>query len=160
MALLLFAIGFESGGMKEGSAARPRRSNRAAPPEAGGWMREDRPMHVIVKGHHIHVSDTLKETAVHKLEKLTRFFDRIQKLEIEFAHEKSLRGPAKHRVDVLLTTPLGPLRAHANATDPEAAVDGVVDKLERQVKRMKERVAHHDKGGLRARAISPRLNPA
>jgi len=117
-------------------------------------------MHVIVKGHHIHVSDTLKETAVHKLEKLTRFFDRIQKLEIEFAHEKSLRGPAKHRVDVLLTTPLGPLRAHANATDPEAAVDGVVDKLERQVKRMKEKVAHHDKGGLRARAISPRLSPA
>jgi putative sigma-54 modulation protein len=116
-------------------------------------------MQVIVKGHHIHVSETLKETAVHKLEKLGRFFDRIQKIEIEFSHEKSTRAPAKHLVEVFMTTPLGRVRAHAKATDPGTAVDAVLDKLERQVKKMKDKVAHHDKGGLRARGISPRISP-
>ncbi|MCA1832834.1 MAG: ribosome-associated translation inhibitor RaiA [Actinobacteria bacterium] len=114
-------------------------------------------MQVIVKGHHIHISEALKETAVHKLERLARFYDRIQKIEVDFQHEKSARAKAKHRVEVFITTALGPVRAHAKAEDPEVALDVVLGKLETQVKRLKDKVAHHDKGGVRAKAISPRL---
>src|SRR5258706_15404535 len=102
-------------------------------------------MQVIVKGHHIHVTDKLKDSAVHKLEKLERFFDRIIKVEVQFSHEK-VPAPAQNRVEVHLTTPIGSVRAHAQAADPETAMDAVVDKLERQVKRMKDKVIRKPKG--------------
>ena len=115
-------------------------------------------MQVIVKGHHMHVNGHLKEIALHKLDKLSRFFDRITKLEIEFSHEPGKRAaPVKHRVDVLIVSPLGTLTAHANASDPESAVDAVMAKIERQVAKLKDKVASHPKGGIRAKAASPRF---
>ncbi len=119
-------------------------------------------MQVIVKGHHIHVSDALRASALHKLEKLGRFFDRIQKMEVEFSHEKTARAAVSNRVDVVVTTPVGIVAAHARATQPEIAVDAVVEKLERQIKRLKEKMVHHGapKGGARAKAASPRLGRA
>src|SRR5688572_8928058 len=108
-------------------------------------------MQVIVKGHHIHVSEHLRETTVHKLEKLARFFDRISKVDVQFQHEK-VPAPAKIQVDVSMTTPLGSVRAHAQASEPEAAMDAVVEKLEVQIKRMKDKVVRRPKGGIRAKA--------
>jgi ribosomal subunit interface protein len=115
-------------------------------------------MQVIVKGHHIHVSDHLRDTAVHKLQKLNRFFDRIIKVDVQFSHEK-VPAPAQHQVEVAMTTPLGSVRAHAQAAEPEAAVDAVVEKLERQIKRMKDKVVRNPKGGIRAKA-APKLSKA
>jgi ribosomal subunit interface protein len=115
-------------------------------------------MQVIVKGHHIHVSGHLKELATAKVQKLSRFFDRILRIEIEFSHEPSRRAaPAKHRVEVLLTSPLGTLNAHANGADPETAVDAALGKVERQIVKLKDKVASHPKGGIRAKAASPKL---
>lgn len=115
-------------------------------------------MQVIVKGHHIHVSDHLKELATTKVQKLSRFFDRILKIEIEFSHEPSRRAaPAKHRIDLLVSTPLGTLTGHANGADPESAFDAVLAKVERQILKLKDKVASHPKGGIRAKAASPKL---
>jgi len=111
-------------------------------------------MQMIVKGHHIHVSDHLKETATSKIEKLSRFFDRIQKMEIDFQHDHAVTSKNKHRVEAVLTTPLGTVRAHAKAMDPETALDSVVDKLERQLIKLKDKVVRVPKGGVRAKASS------
>src|SRR5687768_4389411 len=54
-------------------------------------LREEAGMQVIVKGHNVHVSEQLKELAIHKLEKVKRFFDRIQSLEVEFSEEHNPR---------------------------------------------------------------------
>lgn len=116
-------------------------------------------MQVIVKGHHIHVSDALRASTQAKVEKLGRFFDRIHKVEVEFAHEKTARSAVRNRVDVVVSTPLGIVTAHAKGPQPERALDGVIEKVERQIKKLKEKIVHHGapKGGARAKAISPRL---
>ena len=74
-----------------------------------------------------------------KLAKLLRFDDRILAMDVEFSEERNPRVADPHRVEVTLTTRSGLVRAHANATDPAAAVDQVVDRLERQVKKRKGR---------------------
>src|SRR5438132_10440984 len=100
-------------------------------------MEQEAGMQVIVKGRNTPVSPHLKELATHKLEKVERFLDKILSLEIEFSEEHNPRIADKHTVEVILTTKAHVLRAHASGPDPTSAVDGVLDKLEAQVKRLK-----------------------
>ena len=99
-------------------------------------------MQVIVKGHNVHVSDTVKDLATQKIEKVQRFFDKIQTMDIEFSEEHNPRIADKHTIEVTLTTKAHVLRAHAAGPDQHTAVDRVVDKLEVQVKRLKGRMTH------------------
>lgn len=112
-------------------------------------------MQIIVKGHNTQLPDALKERAARKIEKVRRFFDRIQTLEIEFSENGAARVAAvKHRVEVTLTTKQHVLRASAAGPDPLSAVDRVVDKLETQVKRLKGKVTRKGRaGGPRAESI-------
>jgi putative sigma-54 modulation protein len=96
-------------------------------------------MQVTVKGKNTGVPEKLRARAERKLAKLQRFDDRILAMDVEFSEERNPRVADPHRVEVTLTTRSGLVRAHANATDPSAAVDQVVDRLERQVKKRKSR---------------------
>ena len=96
-------------------------------------------MQVTVKGKNTGVPEKLRARAERKLAKLQRFDDHILSMDVEFSEERNPRVADPHRVEVTLTTKAGLLRAHANAADPAAAVDQVVDRLERQVKKLKGR---------------------
>jgi ribosomal subunit interface protein len=100
-------------------------------------MEQEAGMQVIVKGRNTHVPQKLKDLATHKLEKVQRFLDKIISMEIEFSEEHNPRIADKHTVEVTLTTKAHVLRAHASGPDPTSAVDGVLDKLEAQVKKLK-----------------------
>jgi ribosomal subunit interface protein len=120
---------------------------------------QEDPMNVIVKGHHFHVSDHLRDVVARKLDRCTRFFDRITKMEVVFSKEK-VPAPVRYNVEVFGTTSIGTLHAHASASEPEAAVDAVIHKLETQIKRQKDKVVRKPKGGIRAAAVSPRAASA
>jgi ribosomal subunit interface protein len=96
-------------------------------------------MQVTVKGKNTTVPEKVRARAERKLAKIQRFDDRILAMDVEFSEERNPRVADPHRVEVTLTTKSGLVRAHANATDPAAAVDQVVDRLERQVKKLKGR---------------------
>lgn len=98
-------------------------------------------MQVNVHGHNVHVHESVKELATNKIQKVQRFFDRIQTMEIEFGEEHNPRISDKHTVEVTLTTKAHVLRAHAAGPDQHTAVDRVVDKLEVQVKRLKGKMS-------------------
>src|SRR4029450_6353065 len=96
-------------------------------------------MQVTVKGKNITVPERVRARAEHKLAKLQRFDDRILAVDVEFSEERHPRAPHPPRVELTLPTKSGLVRAHANATDPAAAVDQVIDRLQRQVKKLKGR---------------------
>src|SRR5688572_11817441 len=81
------------------------------------------PMQVTVKGRNTTVPEKVRARAEHKLAKLQRFDDRILSMDVEFSEERNPRVADPHRVEVTVTTRSGLVRAHANATDPAAAVD-------------------------------------
>jgi len=109
-------------------------------------------MQVIVKGHHTHVSSSLKELATNKIEKVSRFLDSIQTAEIEFSEEHNPRISDKHIVEITLTTKTRVLRARASGTDAATAVDRVLDKVEAQVRRLKGKFV--ERGSRTSRGIS------
>ena len=112
-------------------------------------------MQVTVKGKNTTVPEKVRTRAEQKLAKLQRFDDRILAMDVEFSEERNPRVADPHRVEVTLTTKSGLLRAHANATDPSAAVDQVVDRLERQVKKLKGRRVDRTQHADGVKAIPP-----
>lgn len=96
-------------------------------------------MEIIVKGRHINITDALRAYAEDKIGRVTKYFDQIQKIEIEFTDEKNPSIVNSKTVEVTVF-PKGPiLRAKESSGDMYASIDMVVDKLERQVKRYKNK---------------------
>jgi ribosomal subunit interface protein len=117
------------------------------------------PMQVTVKGKNTAVPEKLRVRAERKLTKLERFDARILAMDVEFSEERNPRVADPHRVEVTLTTKSGLLRAHANATDPAAAVDQVVHRLERQVKKLKGRQVDRTQHADAAKTMPPPSTP-
>jgi ribosomal subunit interface protein len=112
-------------------------------------------MQLTVKGKNTTVPEKVRMRTERKLAKLQRFDDRILAMDVEFSEERNPRVADPHRVEVTLTTRSGLVRAHANATDPAAAVDQVIDRLERQVKKLKGRRVDRTQHAEGVKAIPP-----
>lgn len=91
-------------------------------------------------GRNLEITDPMRQYAQEKLEKLDRFSDQIVdgKVVMSYASNGSTQGaPAK--VEVQINVHGGMLRAEESGVDTYAAIDLVLDKLERQLKRYKNR---------------------
>jgi putative sigma-54 modulation protein len=91
-----------------------------------------------ISGRNIEVTDAMRQYAEDKLAKLERFSDHIvdAKVVMSYSPGKST-NPAK--VEIQVNVPQGVVRAEERGADTYAAVDMVVDRLERQLKKHKER---------------------
>lgn len=89
-------------------------------------------------GRNIEVTDAMRTYAEDKLGKLERFSDQIVDAKVVMSYNERMNGePAK--VEVQVNVPNGIVRAEERGLDHYAAVDLVVDKLERQLKKFKGR---------------------
>lgn len=93
-------------------------------------------MQVIVSGRHMGVSDSLKSYCEEKAGRLVRFFDRIQSIEVILDGQNG-----KHEAKMIVHAEgSDPFVAHESHSDPFAAVDILLDEIESQVRRHKERL--------------------
>ena len=93
-------------------------------------------MQVTVSGRHMGVSESLKAYCVEKAGKLTRYYDRIQSIEVILDGNSGI-----HTAQIIVhTTSTDPFIATETHEDVYAAVDLTLDKIERQLTRHKERV--------------------
>ncbi|CAH0416543.1 ribosome-associated translation inhibitor RaiA [Periweissella fabaria] len=93
---------------------------------------------IDVRGVNIEVTDAIREYVEKRLEKLNRFLDDTTD---SLAHVKVGVYPEKAaKVEVTIPLPYLTLRAEHTETDLYAAIDLVVDKLERQIRKHKTKV--------------------
>jgi putative sigma-54 modulation protein len=85
----------------------------------------------------------LRSYATEKLTRVQRFFDRIIKMEVELRHERNPRVENPERVEVTVNLPTQTLRVHGEGIDHFAAIDVAADRLEMQIKKVKERLVDH-----------------
>ncbi len=95
-------------------------------------------MQITFTGHHVEVTPALREVATGKLEKLTRHYDKIVSIHVIFQVEK-LRQIAEATVHVAKSE----IHASAESEDLYSAIDSMVDKLDRQLKKYKEKHSDH-----------------
>jgi putative sigma-54 modulation protein len=92
-----------------------------------------------VKGKNVEVTDSIRQYAQQKLGKLERQLDDPTRVELELAVERNPSISANHVAEATIWTKGPILRAREASADHKASIDQLVDKLERQVKRYREK---------------------
>jgi putative sigma-54 modulation protein len=115
-----------------GGATRRATSRRAPQEEA---------MQIKVSGHSFEVSPALREYAIGKLARVERHFERLIDVHVILATDKLV-----HRAEATLVSPQKTIHAFGESNDMYAAIDALADKLDRQVRKHKEKLTDHHRG--------------
>ena len=100
-------------------------------------------MIVTVASRHMDVSPALKQYAEQKAGKLTKYFDRIQEIEVVFD-----AGKDSTRVEMIVNAEhKNMFIAHHDLGDAYACIDGCVEKLERQLTEHKDKIRNRKHPG-------------
>jgi putative sigma-54 modulation protein len=91
---------------------------------------------VTISSRHMEVTEALKTFAEQKANKLTKYYDRIQEIEVIFD-----AGKDKTSVEMIVNAEhRNMFLAHHNEGDAYACIDACVDKLERQLSDHKKKI--------------------
>ena len=97
-------------------------------------------MQLNVSGHHVDLTDSLHNYVSSKFDKLERHFDHMTNVHVILTVEK-LRQKAEATLHLSGTS----LFAESEEADMYAAIDSLTDKLDRQIKKHKEKLTNHHK---------------
>jgi len=113
-------------------------------------------MRLHVKGKNLEVSDAIQEYAERKLGKLAPQLAEPTHVELELAVERNPSIADNNVAEATIWTKGPVLRAREASSDMKASIDLLVDKLERQVKRYREKRRHeHERHHARANGAVP-----
>jgi len=111
-------------------------------------------MQVTTTFRHMEQSDALKAYAEEKLERVAKYIDEPINALVYFTVEKKIR----HIVEIVITARGISTKASEATNDMYAAIDAVIDKMERQLKRYKEKIkAHKPNGDEHGRQLSKKI---
>lgn len=96
-------------------------------------------MDVVIRGKNVKVSKSLRTAAEEHLAKLDRYANGFARAEVDFSEERNPRISDSQKCEVLVHVKGHLLKAHASAPEPFAALYAVCDKVEHQVKRLKDK---------------------
>ena len=99
-------------------------------------------MQLQVSGRNLDVSAAIREYAERKLARIERHLTEDTRVDLELAIERNPSISANQYAELTVWTRGPVLRAHESAEDMYAAIDLAVDKLDRQVRRYRERRRH------------------
>lgn len=89
-------------------------------------------------GQQIDVTDSLRDYVRSKIDKIERHFDLVSDVHCILKVEK-----LRHTAEATISVNGGTIFADSTEEDMYAAIDGLVDKLDRQVRKYKEKLVDH-----------------
>lgn len=95
-------------------------------------------MQINLTGHHVDITDSLRSYVDTKFEKLERHFDHINNVHVILNVEK-----LSQKAEATVHLSGGEVFANSEHTDMYAAIDSLIDKLDRQVIKHKEKQRRH-----------------
>ena len=100
-------------------------------------------MNLTISGHHLDVTPPLREYVVSKLDRVTRHFDQVVDVNVLLTVEKLKEKERRQKAEVTLRVKGRDIFVEHSHEDLYAAIDQLMDKLDRQVVRHKDRVQDH-----------------
>jgi len=95
-------------------------------------------LQLSITGHHIDVTDSLRAYVTNKFVRLERHYERMTNVHVVLSVEKLIQ-----KAEATIHTSGAELYADATSEDLYAAIDALVDKLDRQVVKHKEKTRNH-----------------
>ena len=100
-------------------------------------------MQIAISGHQMDITAPLKRYVTEKLGRIERHLDNVTNSTVVLHVEKT-----RHLAEATISTKGATLHANAEAADMYAAIDTLMDKLDRQIRKHKEKSSdHHQQGG-------------
>lgn len=96
-------------------------------------------MQINITGHHVELTPALRDYVNNKMQKIQRIFSQITNVHVILSVDKKFQQKAEARV--LLSK--AEIVAESESENMYAAIDTLIDKLERQVVKHKEKLNHH-----------------
>ena len=101
-------------------------------------------MNLHLTGHHVEITPAIRDYVTQKLEKIERHFDHVIDVTVVMTVEK-----LDQRIEANVHLSGKDIHVQAHDGDMYAAIDGLIDKLDRQVLKHKERFAPRHATGLK-----------
>ena len=108
-------------------------------------------MQINISGHHVDITDSLREYITSKMARVQRHFDNVIDAHVVLDVNKQ-RNKAETTIHLSGNT----IHAECEHQDMYAAIDSMLDKLDRQVRKHKEKLTDHHR---REGSINQRLDP-
>lgn len=99
-------------------------------------------MNLQLSGHHVEVTPALRDYVTHKLERVTRHFDHVIDVKVVLLVERE-----QQKVEANVHLRGKDIFAECHGGDMYAAIDGLIDKLDHQVIKYKEKTNDHRSNG-------------
>src|SRR6218665_2843988 len=100
-------------------------------------------MNLTISGHHLQVTPALREDALTKLDRVTRHFDQVVDINVLLTVEKMREKERRQKAEITEHVKGRDIFVEQSHEDLYAAIDQLVDKLDRQVCRHKDKVQDH-----------------
>lgn len=106
-------------------------------------------MNLTISGHHLEVTPALREYVTSKLDRITRHFDQVVDVKVLLSVEQKKEKDKRQKAECNVHVKGGDLFAESSHEDLYAAVDDLMDKLDRQVVRHKDKLQSHDRAAAK-----------
>lgn len=106
-------------------------------------------MHIHVNGRNIEITDAIKAYVKEKLGKVVNHYDQITAIDVVLSVIKNPAASGKHVAEVSCKMNTGVVRCEESAESMYESIDLLADKLDRQVKKFKDKSLSSDKATIR-----------
>ena len=106
-------------------------------------------MYIHVNGKNIEITEAIKSYVKEKLGKVVNHYDQITGMDVILSVIKNPAATGKHVAEVSCKTNTGVIRCEESAESMYESIDLLADKLDRQVKKFKDRSLYSDKATIR-----------
>ncbi len=100
-------------------------------------------MNLTISGHHLEVTPALRTYVTGKLDRITRHFDQVVDVKVLLSIENQTEKERRQKAECNIHVKGNDMFAESAHEDMYAAVDELVDKLDRQVVKHKDRLQDH-----------------
>ena len=100
-------------------------------------------MNLTISGHHLEVTPALRSYVTDKLDRITRHFDQVVDVKVLLSIENQTEKEGRQKAECNIHVKGNDMFAESAHHDLYAAVDDLVDKLDRQVVKHKARIRSH-----------------
>ncbi|GAA5234519.1 ribosome-associated translation inhibitor RaiA [Verticiella sediminum] len=107
-------------------------------------------MNLSISGHQLEVTPAIREYVTNKLDRVLRHFDHIIDAQVILSAAK-----LRHTADVTVRVPGKDIHCEATDENLYAAIDLLIDKLDRQVVKYKNKVQAHAPETIKRNPLAP-----
>jgi len=104
-------------------------------------------MNVQVSGHHVEVTQAIRDYVLSKLERVQRHFDQVIEINVILSVQK-----LRHKAEISVHLPGKDIHVESDDEDMYAAVDLMMDKLDRQIIKHKQKAYSHPHDAIKRQA--------